>query len=86
VCIDPYGSTYFGRVKHDTPAPLVQLLLDQGCKLVAEMDRGSHDPPLVERAATANPPHRGYEQTVLYGLARPMTPRTWLIDESAQGK
>ncbi len=83
LCIDDHGSLYFGRVTHDTPAPLVQTMLDQGCKLVAEMDRGSHDPPLVERAATGSPPHRGYEQTVLYGLARAMEPRTWLIQSNA---
>lgn len=83
LCIDDHGSLYFGRVKHDTSAPLVQAMLDQGCKLVAEMDRGSHDPPLVERAATESPPHRGYEQTILYGLARAMEPRTWLIENDA---
>lgn len=79
LCLDDDGNFYAGRIEHDTTAPLVQALLDQGCSLVAEMDRGSHPPPLVERAGTDSPPHKGYEQTLLYGLERALEPRTWLL-------
>jgi hypothetical protein len=76
LCFDEAGNMYVARMTHDTPAPLGQTLLELGCELVVELDRGSHPPPLVERAGTESPPHAGYEQTMLYGIEAPMEPQT----------
>jgi hypothetical protein len=77
LCIDPQGDLLIARMIHDTPAPLAQALLDQKCTLVVEMDRGSHPPPLVQRSETDQPPTKGHQQTMLYGLSRPMRPLTY---------
>jgi hypothetical protein len=76
LCFDSHGNLYVARMTHDTPAPLAQALIDLGCSLVVELDRGSHPPPLVERAGTPHPPHTGYEQSMLYGIAAPLLPHT----------
>lgn len=76
LCFDPAGDLYVARMTHDTPAPLAQVLVNLGCSLVVELDRGSHPPPLVERAGTERPPHTGYQQSVLYGIGRTMAPHT----------
>lgn len=76
LCIDPHGNLYVARMTHDTPAPLAQSLVDVGCRLVIELDRGSRPPPLVQRADTDSPPHSGYEQSMLYGTATQMLPHT----------
>lgn len=77
ICFDQDGNLYIGRLHHDTIAPLIHELLALGCDLVAEMDRGSHSPLLVERAGTDTPPHLGHEQTVLYALSQEMKPKTY---------
>lgn len=76
MCFDSHGNLYVARMTHDTPAPLAQALVDVGCSLVVELDRGSHPPPLIERAETAQAPHMGYEQSTLYGIAAPLLPHT----------
>lgn len=79
MCMDEAGTLLIARMEHDTLAPLVQSLLDLGCTLVVEMDRGSHPPPVVERAKTVVPPGGAHEQTFLYGYAAEMRPRTHLF-------
>lgn len=78
LCMDGEGNLLVARMEHDTPAPLARLLVDMGCDLVVELDRGSHPPALVERSGTQSPPGANYEQTLLYGSDSPMTPRTFL--------
>jgi hypothetical protein len=77
LCILNDQTMYVGRMTHDSIAPLVAELLELGCSLVAEMDRGSHSPVLVERAGTGKPPHVGYDQSVLYAVSKEMKPRTF---------
>jgi len=77
LCMDASGALYFGQLEHDTVAPLVQSLLDLGCNLVLEADRGSHSPTYVARAQTETLPQTGLVQTVLYALDREMQPYTY---------
>ncbi len=79
LCIDRSGSLLIARMEHDTPAPLAQLLVDLGCDLVVDLDRGSHPPSLVERAGTPTPPGTGAEQTRLYGSDTIMRPHTFSV-------
>lgn len=76
MCVDESGGLLIARMEHDTPAPLAQALVDLGCRLVVEMDRGSHPPPYVERAGAQPAENRSPEQTLLqaHGIAmRPLT-------------
>jgi hypothetical protein len=77
--IDNKGSLFVARMTHDTSAPLAQILVDLGCSLVVEMDRGSRSPPLVERAGTDAPPRLDPEQTTLYGSPAPLMPHSHLF-------
>lgn len=77
LCIDESGTLYFGALEHDSIAPLVQSLLELGCTLVAEADRGSHSPTHRARAGDGDPPRLGHAQTVLYALDQQMIPQTY---------
>ncbi len=77
LCIDPAGTLYFGRLDHDSIAPLVQSLLELGCTLVVEADRGSHSPTYRARRGTGDPPQLGHAQTVLYAISQDMVPATY---------
>jgi hypothetical protein len=77
LCLDPGGTFYWGRVEHDSIAPLVQRLIDLGCTLVLEAERGSHSPSYQARAGTDRIPEMGWAQTVLYALSQEMTPSTY---------
>jgi hypothetical protein len=79
MCLDKTGALLIARLEHDTPLPLVQALLDLGCDLVVDMDRGSHPPPVVWRANTEATAEATEEQTFLYGFAAPLRPRTHLF-------
>lgn len=79
MCLSETGTLLVARMQHDTPAPLAQALLDLGCDLVVEMDRGSHPPPVVERAGTEVAPGGIREQTFLYGFEAELRPRTHLF-------
>jgi len=78
MCVDSSGNLLIGRTFHDTFAPLVRLLLQEGCQTVVSLDRGSHEPPVVHRAGTETPPSRATTQTFLYGLPRAMRAKTRL--------
>ena len=77
LCIDEAGAFYFGSIEHDSIAPLVQSLLDVGCTLILEADRGSKSPTYLARAETDVAPQIGFPQTVLYALDREMAPYTY---------
>lgn len=79
MCLDDAGTLLVARMEHDTPAPLTQALLQLGCDLVVEMDRGSHPPPVVLRAKTNLAPGGAHEQTFLYGFEAELRPRTHLF-------
>lgn len=70
---------YIGRITFDTVAPLLSEMLALGCEHVVELDRGSHDEPLTQRAGTERPLRVGQQQTMLYGLYKPMQPRTFFF-------
>lgn len=77
LCLDEEGNLLVARVTHDSSGPAAQALLQLGCGLVVEADRGSQHPPFVERAGTASPPRVGHETTALYGVGQPMRPRAY---------
>ncbi len=79
MCIDEVGTLLVARMEHDTPAPLAQALLDLGCRLVVELDRGSHPPPHVERAGHSPGSGGENEQTLLEARGIPMRPLTHLF-------
>lgn len=77
LCLDADGNLLFAQITHDSSGPAARALLQLGCGLVVEADRGSHHPPFVERAGTAQPPRVGHETTALYGVGQPMRPRAY---------
>jgi hypothetical protein len=77
LCVTSTGRLIVAQTEHDSSAPLVQTLLDAGCDDVVELDRGSHHPSFVHRAATATPPLSDYEGSALYLLGRPMLPHAF---------
>ncbi len=85
LCVTPTGRTLVARARHDTHAPLVVVLLKAGCRDVVDLDRGSHHPPFVHRTGTDLPPTGDYETTVLYALARPMSPHAYRWKAAGSG-
>jgi hypothetical protein len=79
LCLDKSGALLFGSLDHDSIAPLAQVLVDLGCNLVLEADRGSRSSSYRARAGTERPPQIGFEQTVLYAFDRPMSPDSYLF-------
>ncbi len=77
LCIDPKGTFYFGFLEHDSIAPLAQTLLELGCKLVLEADRGSKSPPYQASKGAKTPPQVGWAETVLYAVDQEMSPPTY---------
>jgi hypothetical protein len=68
------GRTLVALLRHDSSDPLAVALKNAGAERVVELDRGSHHPAFVHRAATATPPTPTYESTTLWALGRPMLP------------
>jgi len=77
LCIDDAGYLWFGRMQHDTPAPLIQALVDLGCRHVLEADRGSQSPASVERAGVEPGLAVQRPWSALVGTARPMRGRAY---------
>jgi hypothetical protein len=84
LCVTATGRVIVGQAEHDSSDGLVAALLKIGCRDVVELDRGSHHPAFVHRAATATPPIEDYEESSLYLLGRPMIPHAfrWKPDGS----
>jgi hypothetical protein len=63
-------------VEHDSSDPLTVSLRRVGCSRIVELDRGSHHPAFVFRAAErAEAPPAG-DATVLHVFSRAMPPNT----------
>ncbi len=77
LCIDEENNVLLAKIHHDSVGPAAQALVELGCDLVVETDRGSHHPPFVERAGSESPPRAGHEATVLYAAAAPMESRAY---------
>ena len=77
LCVTTTGRVIVGQAEHDSSDGLVAALLKVGCRDVLELDRGSHHPAFVHRAATATPPVDDYEESGLYLLGRPMIPHAF---------
>ncbi len=54
LCVDESGNLLVARVAHDSGAPVARVLVELGCSLVLDLDRGSHSAPFVERAASGH--------------------------------
>jgi hypothetical protein len=77
VCIDESGYLWLGRMTHDTPGPLAQVLLDLGCRHVLEADRGSQSPATVERAGHADGLAKVRAASAIVGVALPLRGRAY---------
>lgn len=77
LCLDPAGDLLIASITHDTLAPAVQALVEMGCRLVVEMDRGSRAPPLIQRLGSPLEPSSGHLQTLLYARPQGMRARTY---------
>jgi len=81
------GLTRDGRIvvasgTFGSDAPLAETLVRAGCRRVVLLDRGAHTAPLVQRVGTATPPRGRSEETALYVLSAPMSPRAFRFDTS----
>jgi hypothetical protein len=74
LCQDDQGNLLVARLQHDSSAPAARALLALGCRLVLELDRGSHSAPFVERTGTSAQA-RDDDATVLHALGREPSPR-----------
>jgi hypothetical protein len=84
LCITPEQRVLIARATHDSSGPLASVLLSAGCTNVVELDRGSHHPPLVDRAGTAQAPEPSYDTSVIYLLGRPAEARAFQWKPNAQ--
>jgi hypothetical protein len=72
----PGGRVVVAEVEHDSSDPLIVSLRRIGCSRIVELDRGSHHPAFVFRAAErAEAPPAG-DATVLHVFSRAMPPHT----------
>lgn len=79
LCLDKSGALLWGSLEHDNIAPLAQTLLDLGCSLVLEADRGSRSPSYRARSGTDLGAQLSSEQTILYAIDQPMRPDSYLF-------
>lgn len=82
LCIDEQGNLLVARMQHDSSASVARALLEVGCQLILELDRGSHSAPFVERPGTPSDSRSGSlrstdASTVLYALGRDASPRAY---------
>jgi hypothetical protein len=83
LCVTSSGRVLVAVGKHDSSDPLASALVSSGCERVVGLDRGSRHPAFLSRAGTEDPPKSRYETSVLYALARPMTPRAFRFPGAA---
>ncbi|HSC87542.1 MAG TPA: hypothetical protein VLC09_09745 [Polyangiaceae bacterium] len=80
-CLSSDGHLLVGRVEHDTVAPLVGLLLEEGCSLVVALDRGSHHPATFERGTGTAPLElTPRPESLLFATERPLAPRAYVFE------
>jgi hypothetical protein len=77
LCVAPAGRVFVAVARHDSSDPLAATLVELGCRTVVALDRGSRHAAFVHRAATPEAPLSSYETSVLYAVARPMTPHAF---------
>jgi hypothetical protein len=77
LCVASTGRVLVAMARHDSSDPLAATLVELGCRTVVALDRGSRHAAFVHRAATPDAPLSSYETSVLYALARPMTPHAF---------
>jgi hypothetical protein len=78
--ITPEGRVLVARGALASDAPLVDVLRAAGCTRAVALDRGSHALARIDRAGTSSPPRARYDETTLYAVAVPMTPRAFRFD------
>jgi hypothetical protein len=77
VCVPSRGRVLVATVRHRVDAPLVETLKTLGCRLIAALDRGSHDAAFVHRTKTPLPPLDRYPMSVVYALGAPLKPSAY---------
>jgi hypothetical protein len=77
LCVTADGRVLVASARHDSSDPIASVLVEAGCQRVVATDRGSRHPAFFHQARTAEPPLSHYETTVLYAVARPMTPHAF---------
>ena len=77
LCVAPDGRLLVALARHDSSDPVASVLLEAGCRRVVATDRGSRHAAFIHRAKTAELPLSRYDTSVLYAVARPMTPHAF---------
>jgi hypothetical protein len=77
LCVTAGGAVLVAIARHDSSDPLASALVDEGCRRVVALDRGSRHEAFVHRSGTAASPLDRYDASVLYAVGRPMTPRAF---------
>lgn len=80
LCVTTAGRALVATATSDSDEATAKALLDAGCTRVVALDRGSHHQAFVHRTGGASPPNARYEQTVLFAVGHPMTPRAFRWD------
>jgi hypothetical protein len=70
-CMDEGGTFLVAHAEVDNFEPIATVLRDLGCRRVVELNRGRQARSFIHRAGTDRPPEAAYDESVLYGLARP---------------
>ncbi|MEO6418912.1 MAG: hypothetical protein ABIP39_05870, partial [Polyangiaceae bacterium] len=74
------GRVVMARGTFASALPLADALKRAGCTRAVLLDRGSHPSPLFDRAGSASLPRARYEESILYGLATPLRPRSFRFE------
>ena len=76
-CVTPSGHTVIAMATTDSDEAAALALARVGCTRAVALDRGSHRPTFLHRSGGGMPPLARYDESVLYAISRPMTPRAY---------
>jgi hypothetical protein len=78
------GRVMVARAMGTSDASLSEALRRAGCQRAVALDRGAHSPTFLHRGGSDTPPLGHYDDSVLYALALPLTPRAFRFAADTQ--
>jgi hypothetical protein len=76
-CVTPSGHAVFATATSNSDEPAALALSKVGCARAVALDRGAHRPAFLHRTGAGSPPLARYDESVLYVISAPMSPRAF---------
>jgi hypothetical protein len=78
--VAPGGRVVVARGSLSSPGPLGDDLARAGCTRAVALDRGIRGAGFVDRTGTSSPPRGRYDESVLFAIGTPLSPRAFRFD------